>query len=231
MYVGVAAAATVLAGPWVVLVLLACGLVELGIRRGLGRGLTLHAWPLLVPLAAAGDLPQLAWTAFKVGALSYGGGFVIIPLMQADAVGAYGWMTDAEFLNAVAFGQITPGPVTQTVAVVGYAAAGLGGALLAAFVAFLPSFLVIALGGRGFARLRASRGARAFLDGAGPAAIGAIVGAAVPLAAGLEEVWMVAVALTAAGALALGRSPIVVLLAGAAAGVICVLALGFPSPA
>src|SRR3712207_8091847 len=109
---------------------------------------------VLFPSTGVAALPALVWTALKVGALSYGGGFVIIPLMQADAVDAYAWMTDAEFLNAVAFGQLTPGPVVQTVAVVGYAAAGLGGGLLAAFVAFLPSFLVIGLVGERFAALR-----------------------------------------------------------------------------
>ena len=71
--------------------------------------------------------------------MSYGGGFVIVPLMQADAVGRYHWMTGVQFLNAVALGQITPGPVVQTVAVVGYAAAGLIGGILAAVVAFTPS--------------------------------------------------------------------------------------------
>jgi chromate transporter len=223
------AAATVLVGPYVVVVLLACGLVELGRRR---VAAALHAWPLLLPLAAYGasELPALAWTAFKVGALSYGGGFVIIPLMQGDAVDAYGWMSQGEFLNAVAFGQLTPGPVTQTVAVVGYAAAGLGGALAAAFVAFLPSFLVVLLGGRRFEALRSSPRARAFLDGAGPAAVGAIVGAAVPLADGLSEPWMVAVAVVAAAALALRRAPIVVLAAGAVAGLVGVLLLGFAVP-
>lgn len=83
------------------------------------------------------------------------------------------------------------------------------------------------LGGGRFEALRSSPRARAFLDGAGPAAIGAIIGAAVPLAAGLEEPWMVAVALAAAPALALGRAPIVVLVAGAIAGVSGVLALDF----
>ena len=66
-------------------------------------------------------LASVVWVAFKVGALSYGGGFVIIPLMRADAVDHYHWMTGGQFLNAVALGQITPGPVVQTVAVVGYA--------------------------------------------------------------------------------------------------------------
>jgi chromate transporter len=120
--------------------------------------------------------------ALKVGALSYGGGFVIIPLMQADAVDRYHWMTGAQFLNAVALGQITPGPVVQTVAVVGYAAGGVAGGLLAAFLAFTLSFLFVMFGGPRFDRLRASVAVQSFLDGAGPAALGviaALVGLAV----------------------------------------------------
>ncbi len=89
-----------------------------------------------------------AWVAIKVGALSYGGGFVIIPLMQADAVNHYHWMTSGQFLNAVALGQVTPGPVVQTVAVVGYAAAGVGGGILASLIAFSPSFALHPAGRR-----------------------------------------------------------------------------------
>ena len=109
----------------------------------------------VAPLLAAGAigsgvLLSVAWVAFKVGALSYGGGFVIIPLMQSDAVSHYHWMTGAQFLNAVALGQITPGPVVQTVAVVGYAAAGLIGGILASVVAFSPSFAFILFGAHRF---------------------------------------------------------------------------------
>ena len=86
--------------------------------------------------------PALIWLAVKVGALSYGGGYVIIPLMYGDAVEAQRWMSEQEFANAVAYGQITPGPVTHTVALVGYAAGGLGGALVATAVAFAPSVRV-----------------------------------------------------------------------------------------
>ena len=195
-------AATVLAGPYVVLVLLAAGFLELAWRR---RGwAAVHAWPVLIAAAAA--MPGLAWMALKVGALSYGGGFVIIPLMQGDAVDRHGWMTATEFVNAVAFGQLTPGPVTHTVALVGWAAAGLGGALLASAIAFAPSFLMILAGGERFGRLRESRAARAFLDGAGPAAVGAILGAAVPLLGGLDEAWQLAV-LGLAGVLLALRPP------------------------
>lgn len=214
------AAAAIVAGAWLVAVLLACGIAELAIRRAGGAGPRVAlsaAWPAL-PLAAvlAGSTwSALAWTAFKVGALSYGGGFVIIPLMQADAVEAYGWMTDAEFLNAVALGQVTPGPVIHTVAVVGYAAAGLGGALLAALVAFAPSFAFILLGADRFDRLRADVRARAFLDGAGPAAIGAILGVSVPLALALQERWQLAVLAAALLALFALRRGVVATLLGA----------------
>ena len=121
-----------------------------------------------MPLAAAstGGIAALAWLAFKVGALSFGGGFVIIPLMQHDAVHTYHWMTAGQFLTAVALGQVTPGPVVQTVAVVGYAAAGIGGGLLASLVAFTPSFCFVLGAGRYFDRLRRSQGVQAFLTGA-----------------------------------------------------------------
>ncbi|HSP71281.1 MAG TPA: chromate transporter, partial [Gaiellaceae bacterium] len=202
---GGAAAATV--GPWLVLVLLACGAVELVLRRGL-------------PSAALSVAP-LAWVAFKVGALAYGGGFVIVPLMQGDAVGRYHWLTGPQFLNAVALGQVTPGPVTHTVAVVGYGAAGLGGGLLAALIAFAPSFAFVLLGGGRFDRLRTAPAARAFLDGAGPAAVGAIVGSAVPLARELSHPWQYAVLATAGVVLVVLRRGVVPTLV--AAGLIGVL--------
>src|SRR5207302_10951526 len=132
-----------------------------------------------LPMAAIkGGLGTLAWTAFKVGALAFGGGFVIVPLMQGDAVHAYHWMSNARFLNAVALGQVTPGPVVATVAAIGYAAYGVAGGALAAAVAFAPSFMFVLAGGGRFERLRQNVTALAFLDGAGPAAIGAILGAA-----------------------------------------------------
>jgi chromate transporter len=153
--------------------------------------------------------------AFKVGALSYGGGFVIIPLMQEDAVHQYHWMTDAQFLNAVALGQVTPGPVVQTVAVVGYAAAGVGGGLLAALVAFAPSFTFVMVGAPHFDRLRHDWRARALLNGAGPAAIGAILGVAVPLALALEQAWQYAILAAAAVAIFALRRSVVTTLIGA----------------
>ena len=224
-YLVAGAAATVVVGAGVVLVLVACGLVELGWRRRPGTGAAAFS-PAMAVLAATGAaaLPALAWTALKVGALSYGGGFVIIPLMQADAVERYGWMTDAQFANAVAYGQLTPGPVVHTVAIVGWAAAGLGGALLASVIAFTPSFAAVGVFGRRFAQLRESFSARAFLDGAGPAAVGAILGASIPLVRALEEGWQWAVLAAAAIALALGRPAFWALAGGAVAGLVAMWA-------
>ncbi|HWG65283.1 MAG TPA: chromate efflux transporter, partial [Streptosporangiaceae bacterium] len=250
LVLGGLAAATI--GPWLVLVLGACGIAEVAVRsrsapRG-GRGEQQQQPPpaALVPLmvgvaarrlavgavtrrlavgatarvvagaTAAGGLLALAWVAFKVGALSYGGGFVIIPLMQHDAVHTYHWMTAGQFLGAVALGQVTPGPVVQTVAVVGYAAAGLGGGLLAALVAFTPSFAFVLGGGRYFDRLRANARVQAFLTGAAPASIGAIAGAAIPLATSLAHLWQLGVlAIAAAWLLGLRRGVVSTVIGGA----------------
>jgi chromate transporter len=239
--IGLAAAATV--GAWLVLVLLGCGAIELLARYGPrsggggardGGGARLNGFlaaPAFVLAAGGGVLASVAWVALKAGGLAFGGGFVIIPLMQADAVSRYHWMTGAQFLNAVALGQVTPGPVVQTVAVVGYAAAGLAGGLLAAAVAFAPSFLIVMLGGPRFGKIRANQRARAFLDGAGPAAIGAILGSAITLARELAHPWQYAVL---AGALVLllplRRGVVLVLLSAAAIGVMIALAAGTVSP-
>jgi chromate transporter len=263
-YLVAAGAAAALIGPFLVLILIGCGLLELlardprarprrsGERRldarlgtpgtrdardgdasgrtrpgdGGGRLAALPAaLKLAAPAVAAGGLLSVAWVAFKVGALSYGGGFVIVPLMQHDAVHTYHWMTSAQFLSAVALGQVTPGPVVQTVAVVGYAAAGVGGALLASLVAFSPSFAFVLLGGSRFDQLRGNAGVQAFLTGAGPAAIGAIAGATIPLGLALGHLWQIAVlALAALWLLGLRRGVVVAIVGAGALGVVAALA-------
>jgi chromate transporter len=255
---GLTAAATI--GPWLVLVLIGCGAAELAARPspsaetgpetgpgteaetgtddatrpdpGTGAGKLRGLLAAPVGLAVGGGvLASVAWEAFKVGGLSFGGGFVIIPLMQADAVSHYHWMTGAQFLNAVALGQITPGPVVQTVAVVGYAAAGIGGGLLASAVAFTPSFLLVLFGGPRFKQIRGNQRARAFLSGAGPAAIGAILGSAITLTRALTHPWQYAVL---AGALVLmlplRRGVVLTLLTAGAIGITIALAAGTVSP-
>ena len=226
LYAGAGAAAAALIGPWLVLVLAAGGLAEVVVRTGRTSGGALGLVPLpLLGTVAAGGLGALAWVACKVGALSYGGGFVIIPLMQHDAVHGYHWMTSTQFLSAVALGQVTPGPVVQTVAVVGYAAAGVGGGLLASLVAFSPSFLFVLAGGPHFDRIRASAAVQAFLTGAGAAAIGAIAGSAIPLGLAFAHLWQLGVLAAAlVWLLALRRGIVAGLVGAAAIGIVAALA-------
>jgi chromate transporter len=233
-YLALGAASAAVLGLFLVLVLLGCGLVELGFRVAPGHRLGSHAsWmtgSLVAAVAGVGGIGALAWVAFKVGALSYGGGFVIVPLMQHDATHTYHWMTANQFLNGVALGQVTPGPVVSTVAAVGYAAHGVGGGVLAAAIAFAPSFALVMAGGRRFERLRTDKRAQAFLDGAGPAAIGAILGAAIPLADALHETWQwLILAGAAIVLLLLRRSVVATLLAAGVVGAI-IGAAGGPLP-
>jgi chromate transporter len=228
---GGAAAATV--GPYLVPVLVACGATEIVIRRQ-GRPWSSGSLRAFIPGVvlhgpAVGGLGALAWVAFKVGALSYGGGFVIIPLMQHDAVTTYHWMSGAQFLNAVALGQITPGPVVQTVAVVGYAAGGVSGGLLAALIAFAPSFAFVLVGGRHFDQIRANSAVESFLTGAGPAVIGAIAGSAIPLGLSFGHLWQIPVLIGVLLWLFLARRSVVsALLIAGAIGVVVALA-GVPT--
>ena len=162
---GGAAAATI--GPWLVLVLLGCGVAELavGARAGSGRtpaatdascGAAARALRRCGPAGLRRDGRRAARRAGRGGLGGVqGGGAVVRRRLRdhpADAGGrgGAGWMTSGQFLNAVALGQITPGPVVQTVSAVGYAAAGLGGGLLAALVAFSPSFVFVLGGARCF---------------------------------------------------------------------------------
>jgi len=222
---GVSAA---IVGPYLVLVLFLCGSFEVVAKRRRSDE-TQHRAPVLAPVLGAsaltGGLGALAWVAFKVGALSYGGGFVIVPLMQHDAVTTYHWMTGAQFLNAVALGQITPGPVVQTVAVVGYAAAGIGGGLMAAAIAFAPSFVFVIAGGPRFDRIRGSSAIQAFLTGAGASAIGAIAGASIPLALALGHLWQVGLlGIASVWLLAFRRGVVPAIVGAGAIGVVAALA-------
>jgi chromate transporter len=222
--------------------LLAIGLIEIGFERdwrsaspsALSGGflpLVAGVAPVAASVAASvGGLLAVAWVALKVGALSYGGGFVIIPLMQHDAVATYHWMTNTQFLDAVALGQVTPGPVVLTVAAVGYAAAGVGGALLATFIAFSPSFVFVLAGASRFDRLRGNRTIQAFLTGAGAAVIGAILGSAIPLGLALTQAWQLGILAGAAvWLLVFRRGVVTAILLAAALGVAFAL-LGAPLP-
>jgi chromate transporter len=217
-----------LIGPYLIIVLIVCGVIEIVVRDGPAHSLGRSAFaffPVSGAPAAAGGLVALCWVALKVGALSYGGGFVIIPLMQHDAVVTYHWMSGAQFLNAVALGQITPGPVVQTVAVVGYAAGGLAGGLLAGFIAFAPSFCFVLVGAPHFDRLRANQRIQTFLIGAGASVIGAIAGSAIPLGREVAHLWQLGLlGLAAIWLFGVRRGVVPALVGAGVLGVIAVMA-------
>ena len=138
-----------------------------------GRSLRLGVWSSgLVPVAAGGavgvtpfSLTGLFLFFAKVGAILFGSGYVLLAFLRADLVDHWHWLTDRQLLDAVAVGQITPGPVFTTATFVGYLLGGVPGATLATVGIFLPAFFFVAISGPVIPRLRRSPTAGAFLDG------------------------------------------------------------------
>jgi chromate transporter len=141
---------------------------------------------VLLPLALVpsgdGRLAELFLTMLKIGAVLYGSGYVLIAFLRNDFVNRLGWLTDRQLLDAIAIGQVTPGPVFTTATFVGYLVAGGPGAILATIAIFLPSFVFVALSHPLLPRIRGSRGAAAFLDGVNVAALGLMAAVAWQLA-------------------------------------------------
>ncbi len=122
------------------------------------------------PAAAIGLWP-LALAFLKVGALLFGSGYVLLAFLRADLVQHHHWLTEAQLIDAVAIGQVTPGPVFSTATFIGYVLAGGRGAGVATVAIFLPSFLLVALSGPVVSRVRRSPTGGAFLDGVTVAAL------------------------------------------------------------
>jgi chromate transporter len=129
-------------------------------------------------LAKLGLALSLAFIFLRIGAVTFGGGFVMIPEIEAEVVNAHRWLTHQEFADATALGQITPGPVLIMATFVGYRVAGTVGALFATICVFLPSFLMTIAAGSSFRRFRSNRQMQAFLRGVAPAVAGLLVAAA-----------------------------------------------------
>jgi chromate transporter len=147
----------------------------------------LHPWsiPVMSLIQAAPDAPlwRLALFFLKVGATLLGSGYLLISYLQNDLVNRYGWLTPRQLVDAIAVGQMTPGPVFTTAAFVGYVVRagpsgeitrGTIGAAVCALAIFLPSFMIVALIGPLMPWLRRSAGMRAFLDGVNAAVVGTI---------------------------------------------------------
>jgi chromate transporter len=185
--VGLAAVALSLLGVNLLVILFGSGLVLLvltSLRGSSGRLAGVAAWagsgllqPVAMPVAVAGlAAPVSLWVLtgvfLKVGAILFGSGYVLLAFLRADLVQHLGWLTDHQLIDAIAVGQVTPGPVFTTATFIGYLVAGLPGALLATVGIFLPSFILVAVTYPIIPRLRRSVWTAGFLDGVNVASLG-----------------------------------------------------------
>jgi Chromate transport protein ChrA len=134
--------------------------------------------PAIPGIAKLGLALSVSFIFLRIGAVTFGGGFVMIPEIENEVVNSHQWLTHQEFADATALGQITPGPVLIMATFVGYRVAGIFGALLSTLCVFLPSFLMTIAAGSSFRRFRANRQMQAFLRGVAPAVTGLLVAAA-----------------------------------------------------
>ena len=144
-------------------------------KHGVSAGLALPILPLAsgataataagVTAGGAVKLSAMFWVFFKTGSVLFGSGYVLLAFLRAELVERLGWLTQAQLIDAIAVGQVTPGPVFTTASFIGYVLAGPYGALAATLGIFLPAFIFVALSGPLIPRLRASPTAGAFLDG------------------------------------------------------------------
>lgn len=168
---------------------------------------TLHTSVFLLPSTLnlqPFDLSTLFWTFLRIGSVLYGSGYVLLAFLRADFVEGLGWLTDKQLLDAIAVGQVTPGPVFTTATFIGYVLGGLLGALLATLGIFLPAFVFVALSAPFVARLRRSAWAGGLLDGVNVASLALMAAVTVQLA-GAALVDPLTVALALASVIALVR--------------------------
>jgi chromate transporter len=201
------------------LVILGAGLAALLASGGTGRTAVVIGIPIAAVAGPGPGLGALAWVFLRTGLLLFGGGLVLIPLLAPEVVGR-GWLTQAQFLDGVALGQATPGPITMTAVFVGFVVRGWLGAVVATAAMFLPSFVAVLAGSGPFLRrFRERPEVAAFVEGVTAAALGAVLAAAVTLArTGLAGAVRIAIFAAALGAI-LARVPVaLVMLAGALLG-------------
>jgi len=161
---------------------------------------------VLLPLALGGGtlglLGSVFWTHLWIGSVLFGGGYVLVALLEPYAVGELGWLTAAQFLDGVALTQAVPGPISTLSAFVGYAAAGVPGAILGTAGIYLPAFAGVLLAAPRLERLRETAGVQDALEGVVAVAAGAVLGVGASLV--VEGVRDPAAALLAGAALLLG---------------------------
>ena len=126
-------------------------------------------------------LLKLSWVFLKIGTFTFGGGIVIIPMIENEVVNNYGWLTKAEFIDAVTLGQITPGPIIISATFIGYKVCGIVGAIIATASVILPSFVMICLATEAIKKFRENKILANFLRGARVAVIGMVFDAGVSI--------------------------------------------------
>lgn len=171
----------------VVSLILGCGLITLAARHWKSRvPVALSIAPPLLLFASGTAAPAtggaLFWFFVKAGAFVFGSGLAIVPFLYGGVVREHGWLTEQQFLDAVAVAMITPGPVVITVTFIGYLVQGFEGAVLASLGVFLPCYLFVVIPAPFYARFAANARLKAFVDGVTAAATGAIAGAVYVLA-------------------------------------------------
>lgn len=178
-------------------------------RRAGALGLSLPVWMVGVAPVVQGSVgatPVALWPLFvvfaKAGSLLFGSGYVLLAFLRADLVERLGWLTNSELLDAIAVGQVTPGPVFTTATFIGYNLGGMPGAAIATLGIFLPAFVFVALSAPFIATMRRSRSAGAVLDGVNLASLALMT--AVTITLGRD-------ALTDVGAMAMTLLSVVVL--------------------
>ena len=220
----VGAAAASFAGLGPIWSLLLCGLITFASRHarrmrgfpavfGLGPG---------AAMAAHWSLGSLFLIFLKIGAVVYGSGYVLLAFLRADFVDRLHWLTEKQLLDAVAVGQITPGPVFSTATFIGYILAGGKGAALATLAIFLPAFILVAFTGPLLPRLRRSEGLSAILDGVNAGSLGLMLAVALFMSRSAIVDLVSALAFIASAVLLLRFkiNPSWLILAGAASGII-----------
>ena len=153
------------------------------------RSLTVFA--VAMPLfAKLGLLLTLSAIFLRMGSATFGGGLVMVPLIESEVVDAHHWLTHQEFADATALGQITPGPVLITATFVGYRVAGTLGALVATVSIFLPAFLMTIAAASSLRRFRNNEQVQSFLRGVAPAVVGLLVAAALSVGRAGIHTWV-----------------------------------------
>jgi chromate transporter len=176
------AIATAVMEAEVISLIVGCGIASLLVRTWKRRSAT--ALSIAPPVFLAMSAPitaatggSLFWFFAKAGAFVFGSGLAIVPFLYGGVVGQHQWLSEQQFLDAVAVAMITPGPVVITVAFIGYLVEGFHGAVLASLGVFLPCYLFVILPAPFYARFADNPRLKAFVDGVTAAATGAIAGA------------------------------------------------------